>query len=87
MNSLPRSPKRAAGSAHGTRAGSLRENPQEIRWTAKEVDLMARYIQHDPPQPPEWGMADMKKSWKVIVAPKDRPKRKMNNYNIDSSRP
>jgi nitrite reductase (NO-forming)/hydroxylamine reductase len=52
--------------------------------TAKEVDLMARYIQHEPPQPPEWGMADMKKSWKVIVAPKDRPKRKMNNYNIDN---
>jgi nitrite reductase (NO-forming)/hydroxylamine reductase len=52
--------------------------------TAKEVDLMARYIQHEPPQPPEWGMADMKKTWKVIVAPKDRPKRKMNNYNIDN---
>jgi nitrite reductase (NO-forming)/hydroxylamine reductase len=52
--------------------------------TEKEVDLMARYIQHEPPTPPEWGMADMKKTWKVIVAPRDRPKRKMNNYNIDN---
>ena len=52
--------------------------------TEKEVDLMARYIQHDAPQPPEWGMADMKKTWKVLVAPKDRPTRKMNNYNIEN---
>ncbi len=53
-------------------------------FTEKQVDLMARYIQHDPPQPPEWGMADMRKTWKVIVAPKDRPTKKMNNYNIDN---
>ena len=52
--------------------------------TEKEVDLMARYIQHEPPQPPEWGMADMKKTWKVIVQPKDRPTKKMNDYNIDN---
>ena len=50
--------------------------------TEAEVDMMARYIQQDPPQPPEWGMSDMKKTWKVIVPPKDRPTRKMNNYNI-----
>ena len=50
----------------------------------KQVDLMARYIQHDPPQPPEWSMADMKGTWKVLVQPKDRPTRKMNSYNIDN---
>ncbi|MBI5720536.1 MAG: c-type cytochrome [Burkholderiales bacterium] len=48
----------------------------------KEVDLMARYVQHDPPTPPEFGLADMKKTWKVIVPPELRPKRKMNSYNI-----
>ncbi|WP_272885349.1 nitrite reductase [Calidifontimicrobium sp. SYSU G02091] len=52
--------------------------------TEKEVDMMARYIQHDPPTPPEFGMADMKATWKVIVPPEQRPKRKMNNYNIDN---
>ena len=36
-------------------------------------------------QPPEWGMADMKKSWKVLVAPERRPKKKENSYNIDNS--
>ncbi|KRD56228.1 nitrite reductase [Acidovorax sp. Root275] len=50
----------------------------------KEVDLMARYIQHEPPTPPEFGMADMKKTWRVIVEPKDRPKKKLNNYNIEN---
>jgi nitrite reductase (NO-forming) / hydroxylamine reductase len=48
----------------------------------KEVDIMARYIQHDPPLPPEFGMEDMKKSWKVIVPVAQRPTKKMNNYNI-----
>ena len=48
----------------------------------KEVDLMARYIQHDAPTPPEYSMADMKATWKVIVPPEKRPKKKMNNYNI-----
>ena len=50
--------------------------------TEAQVDLMARYIQHEPPQPPEFGMADMKNTWKVLVAPKDRPTKKMNGYNI-----
>ena len=50
----------------------------------KTVDLMARYIQHDPPTPPEFGMAEMKATWKVIVSPAQRPKRKMNDYNIDN---
>jgi nitrite reductase (NO-forming)/hydroxylamine reductase len=48
----------------------------------KEVDIMARYIQHDPPLPPEFGMEDMRASWKVTVPPAQRPKKKMNNYNI-----
>ncbi|MBQ0960100.1 c-type cytochrome [Ideonella sp. 4Y11] len=48
----------------------------------KTVDLMARYIQQDPPQPPEWSMEDMKKSWKLIVPPEQRPTKKMNDYNI-----
>jgi nitrite reductase (NO-forming)/hydroxylamine reductase len=50
----------------------------------KTVDVMARYIQQDPPIPPEWGMAQMKATWKVIVAPAQRPTKKMNNYNIDN---
>ena len=49
-----------------------------------EVDLMARYIQQTPPQPPEYGLKDMKATWKVIVPPEARPKKKMNNYNLEN---
>jgi nitrite reductase (NO-forming)/hydroxylamine reductase len=49
-----------------------------------EVDLMARYIQQEPPTPPEFGMAQMKSTWKVIIAPDKRPKKKENSYNIEN---
>ena len=49
-----------------------------------EVDLMARYVQQTPPQPPEFGLKDMKATWKVIIPPEQRPKKKMNSYNIDN---
>ncbi|WP_294608364.1 nitrite reductase [uncultured Roseovarius sp.] len=50
----------------------------------EEVDMMARYILLDPPAPPEFGMPEMKASWKVHVAPEDRPTEKMNDWDIDN---
>jgi len=52
--------------------------------TDAEVDLMARYIQQEPPIPPEFGLAQMKSTWKVIVPPAQRPKKKENDYNISN---
>ena len=52
--------------------------------TEAEIDMMARYLQHEPPVPPEFGMAEMKKTWKLLVDPKKRPTKKMNKYNIDN---
>ena len=49
-----------------------------------DVDLMARYIQQEPPTPPEWGLAQMKATWKVVIPPEKRPKKKENGYNIDN---
>jgi nitrite reductase (NO-forming)/hydroxylamine reductase len=49
-----------------------------------EVDLMARYLQHEPPTPPEWGMTEMRGTWRVLIDPKDRPKKKMNDYDISN---
>ncbi len=48
----------------------------------EEVDIMARYLQHEPPQPPEWGLEEMQASWKVLVPPEKRPTKKLNKYNI-----
>ncbi|WP_222707882.1 nitrite reductase [Zeimonas arvi] len=52
--------------------------------TDDEVDLMARYVQQEPPTPPEFGMAQMKDTWKVIVPPEKRPKKKMNDWDISN---
>jgi len=52
--------------------------------TDEEVELMAKYIQHDPPTPPEWGMEQMKGSWTVHVPPEDRPTEKMNDINLEN---
>lgn len=50
----------------------------------KDVDLMARFLQHEPPIPPEFGLKEMKDSWKVLVAPEKRPAKKMNRLNLEN---
>ena len=52
--------------------------------TDEQVDLMARYVQQEPPTPPEYGVKEMEATWKVLVPPDKRPTKKMNNYNIDN---
>ncbi|MCR9088922.1 MAG: nitrite reductase [Rhodobacteraceae bacterium] len=52
--------------------------------TEEDVDLMARYLLLDPAPPPEFGMPEMRESWKVLVAPEDRPTEKMNDIDIDN---
>ena len=52
--------------------------------TKEEVNIMARFQQHDPPTPPEFGMKEMRDSWKVIVPVSERPTRKMHERNIDN---
>jgi nitrite reductase (NO-forming)/hydroxylamine reductase len=52
--------------------------------TAEQVDLMARYVQQTPPQPPEFGIKEIEATWKVIVPVAERPKKKMNKYNIEN---
>jgi nitrite reductase (NO-forming)/hydroxylamine reductase len=52
--------------------------------TEAEVDLMARFLQHTPPNPPEWGMKEMRDSWTVFVPLEKRPTKKLNDYNLDN---
>ena len=47
-----------------------------------EVDLMARYVQQEPPTPPEWGMKEMLASLQVLVPPSQRPKKKLNDLDL-----
>jgi len=49
-----------------------------------EIDIMARFLQQEPPAPPEWGMPDIQASWNVMVAPEDRPSAPQHDRNIDN---
>lgn len=49
-----------------------------------EVDLMARYLLIEPPQPPEFSMEDMRKTWKVLIPVDKRPTKKMNDLKLDN---
>jgi nitrite reductase (NO-forming)/hydroxylamine reductase len=51
---------------------------------AEEIELMARYLLNQPAQPPEFGMKEMRESWKVLVPVAERPKKKMNKLDIDN---
>jgi nitrite reductase (NO-forming)/hydroxylamine reductase len=52
--------------------------------TDKEVELMARYIQHPAPTPPEWGMKEIRASWKLLIPPEKRPTKQMNKLNLNN---
>jgi len=42
-------------------------------FTQEQTDIMAEFLQNEPPAPPEMSLEQMKNSWKVIVEPEDRP--------------
>ncbi|RMF19067.1 MAG: nitrite reductase [Candidatus Dadabacteria bacterium] len=65
----------AAGMPNWGTSGELSE---------KEIDIMSRYLLHEPPVPPEYSLADMKATWKVLVPPEKRPKTKVNDLNIEN---
>ncbi len=41
--------------------------------TKEEAELMAKFIQHEPPTPPEMPMSKMMESWNLILPPDQRP--------------
>ena len=49
-----------------------------------EVDLMARYVQQEPPVPPEMSLKQMKDTWKVFVEPDKRPKKPEHNRDWEN---
>ena len=52
--------------------------------TPEQIDIMARFLQQEPPAPPEFGMAEMKATWKVLVAPEDRPTKPQHDRDIEN---
>ena len=67
--------------AYGTEGGM--PNFDDIL-TKDEIKNMAQYIQMPAEAPPEWGLAEMKASWKLHVPVDQRPTKKMNNINTNN---
>ncbi|MDR5866861.1 cytochrome D1 domain-containing protein [Halomonas koreensis] len=63
----------AAGMPNWGTSGELSE---------EEVDLMARYIMHEPPVPPEFGLPEMEETWELVVPPEERPTEQMNDLDL-----
>lgn len=51
--------------------------------TTAQIDVLARYLQHPPPEPPEFGMPEMRASWKVLAPPEDRPASPQHGRNVE----
>ena len=52
--------------------------------TDEQIDIMARFLQQEPPAPPEFGMPEMRATWNVIVPPEDRPSEPQHDRNIQN---
>jgi nitrite reductase (NO-forming)/hydroxylamine reductase len=65
--------------AMGTEGGMV--NYDDIL-SKEEINIMARYIQNVPDVPPEFSLADMRASWKLLVPVDQRPTKQMNKVNL-----
>jgi nitrite reductase (NO-forming)/hydroxylamine reductase len=52
--------------------------------TEEQIYILARFLQHPPPTPPEFGMKEMRDTWKVLVPPEQRPTKPAHNYDVDN---
>lgn len=49
-----------------------------------DIDILARFLQHEPPTPPEYGLETMKAAWEVKIPPEKRPTKQENDLNLDN---
>ncbi|UCH76010.1 MAG: c-type cytochrome, partial [Rhodospirillales bacterium] len=52
--------------------------------TEEEIGLMTAYLLNEPARPPEWGMADIRQSWRVLVPVDARPKTPQSGKDLDN---
>jgi nitrite reductase (NO-forming)/hydroxylamine reductase len=64
---------------YGTEGGMV--NFDDIL-SKKEISNMATYLQMPAEAPPEWSLADIKGSWKLLIPVDKRPTQQMNKVNL-----
>jgi nitrite reductase (NO-forming)/hydroxylamine reductase len=50
----------------------------------RQINLLARYLQHPIPQPPDMDEFQVRDGWRQLKAVGDRPKRPQHDYDIDA---
>jgi nitrite reductase (NO-forming) / hydroxylamine reductase len=50
----------------------------------EQIDVMARYLLNEPAAPPEFGMPEIKNTWKVLIPVDQRPTKQMNKLDLDN---
>ncbi len=53
--------------------GGMPDWGRQGTFTKEQTETMAKFLQEEPPTPPEMSMEQMKASWKVLVSPEERP--------------
>jgi nitrite reductase (NO-forming)/hydroxylamine reductase len=52
--------------------------------TSDDIYILARFLQHPPPLPPEFGMEEIKATWNVLVPENKRPKKPQHKRNVEN---
>lgn len=80
-------PKGTAGLAaiifNGTTAGMPDWGKQGIL-SREETEIMAKFLQNEPPSPPEMSLEEMKETWELITPVENRPTSPQTTRNIDN---
>ncbi|MGD8416794.1 MAG: cytochrome D1 domain-containing protein, partial [Pseudomonadales bacterium] len=52
--------------------------------SAEDISVLARFLQHPPPTPPEFGLPEITATWEMFVPPAERPKKPQHRFDIDN---